>query len=209
MNDTFKYPIMFVGTGSDVGKSVINAAFCRIFKQDGYNPAPFKAQNMSLNSYATSEGLEIGRAQVVQAEACDIPACSDMNPVLLKPASHMNAQVVLNGKPVGTQSASEYFSSDGHNEFEASTVLDFTTYYMTIRGYVYENGTPVERTVRAYIRSDGSFLKETLSDPNDGYYYMNILGSEISSSDMLYVICLDTLQDASYNAIIYDKISAN
>lgn len=109
----------------------------------------------------------------------------------------------------GTKYYFKAVASDGFNEFEASTVLDFTTYYMTIRGYVYENGTPVERTVRAYIRSDGSFLKETLSDPNDGYYYMNILGSEISSDDMLYVICLDTLQDASYNAIIYDKISAN
>jgi len=116
MNKTFKHPIMFVGTGSDVGKSVINAAFCRIFKQDGYYPAPFKAQNMSLNSYATPEGLEIGRAQAVQAEACRIPACSDMNPVLLKPSTHINSQVVLNGKPTGTQSASEYFSSDGRNE---------------------------------------------------------------------------------------------
>ena len=65
-------PIMFVGTCSDAGKSVINAAFCRIFKQDGYQPAPFKAQNMSLNSYSTPEGGEMGRAQVVQAEACGI-----------------------------------------------------------------------------------------------------------------------------------------
>ena len=116
MKHAIDHPIMFVGTGSDVGKSVINAAFCRIFKQDGYSPAPFKAQNMSLNSYATQEGLEIGRAQAVQAEACKIPACSDMNPVLLKPSTHMNSQVVLNGKPTGTQSASEYFSSDGRNE---------------------------------------------------------------------------------------------
>lgn len=78
-------PIMFVGTCSDAGKSVINAAFCRIFKQDGYHPAPFKAQNMSLNSYSTPEGGEMGRAQVVQAEACGIAPHTDMNPVLLKP----------------------------------------------------------------------------------------------------------------------------
>jgi len=102
-------PLMFVGTGSDVGKSVVNAAFCRILKQDGYAPAPFKAQNMSLNSYATPDGLEMGRAQVVQAEACGIDCMVEMNPVLLKPTSNMRAQVIVNGKPVGEQSAAEYF----------------------------------------------------------------------------------------------------
>ncbi len=102
-------PILFVGTGSDVGKSVINAAFCRIFLQDGYSPAPFKAQNMSLNSYASGEGLELGRAQVVQAEACGIPCLSAMNPILLKPTNEQKAQVVLNGKPIGDQTAREYF----------------------------------------------------------------------------------------------------
>ena len=73
---------MFAGTGSDVGKSIIAAAFCRIFRQDGYHPAPFKAQNMALNSYATPEGLEIGRAQAVQAEAAGVPCHTDMNPLL-------------------------------------------------------------------------------------------------------------------------------
>ncbi len=102
-------PIMFVGTGSDVGKSVLTAGFCRIFLQDGYHPAPFKAQNMSLNSYATPNGLEIGRAQAMQAEACGIPCSSDMNPVLLKPNSYMSSQVVLNGKAIGNQTAKEYF----------------------------------------------------------------------------------------------------
>lgn len=112
---------MFAGTGSDVGKSVIAAAFCRILKQDGYNPAPFKAQNMALNSFATPEGLEIGRAQAVQAEAAGIPCHTDMNPLLLKPTTDKVAQVVLNGKPYGNQSAFEYFSSEGR-DFLRNTV---------------------------------------------------------------------------------------
>lgn len=113
---------MFVGTGSDVGKSVITAGFCRIFRQDGYQPAPFKGQNMSLNSYATPEGLEIGRAQAVQAEACGIPCHTDMNPVLLKPVSDRNAQVIVGGRPIGNQSAKEYFlSGDRENLFSAVT----------------------------------------------------------------------------------------
>ena len=107
---------MFVGTCSDAGKSVINAAFCRIFKQDGYNPAPFKAQNMSLNSYSTSEGGEMGRAQVVQAEACGIAPHTDMNPVLLKPTNDKNSQVILNGKPVGNMSAKDYFGIQNQKE---------------------------------------------------------------------------------------------
>lgn len=105
-------PVMFVGTSSDVGKSVITAGFCRVFKQDGYSPAPFKAQNMSLNSYATPEGLEIGRAQAVQAEAAGIPCHTDMNPVLLKPTSDKSSQVILNGRSIGNQTAKEYFMTE-------------------------------------------------------------------------------------------------
>ena len=103
------HPLMFVGTGSDVGKSILAAAFCRIFRQDGYSPAPFKAQNMALNSYATPDGFEIGRAQAVQAEAAGIPCEADMNPLLLKPSSDHTSQVVLHGKPVGNQHAYDYW----------------------------------------------------------------------------------------------------
>lgn len=103
------HPIMFAGTGSDVGKSIVAAAFCRIFKQDGYQPAPFKAQNMALNSYATPEGFEIGRAQAVQAEAAGIPCHTDMNPLLLKPQSDHTSQVILNGKPIGNKDAYDYW----------------------------------------------------------------------------------------------------
>ena len=107
---------MLVGTGSDVGKSVLCTALCRIFLQDGYHPAPFKAQNMALNSYATPDGLEIGRAQAVQAEAAKVPCHTDMNPLLLKPNSEHTTQVVLNGKPIGNRSAYEYFRKEGREE---------------------------------------------------------------------------------------------
>ena len=107
---------MLAGTGSDVGKSIIAAAFCRIFLQDGYHPAPFKAQNMALNSYATPEGLEIGRAQAVQAEAAGVPCHTDMNPLLLKPSSEHTSQVVLNGRPIGNRNAYEYFRREGREE---------------------------------------------------------------------------------------------
>ena len=108
-------PIMFAGTGSDVGKSIVATAFCRIFLQDGYTPAPFKAQNMALNSYATPEGFEIGRAQAVQAEAAGVPCHTDMNPLLLKPNSDHTSQVVLNGKPIGNQHATQYFRKEGRD----------------------------------------------------------------------------------------------
>lgn len=116
--------IMLAGTGSDVGKSVIATALCRIFLQDGYHPAPFKAQNMALNSYATPEGLEIGRAQAVQAEAAGIPCHTDMNPLLLKPNSDHTSQVVLNGKPIGNKSAYEYWRNDPALRQEVHAAFD-------------------------------------------------------------------------------------
>ena len=100
--------LMFQGTGSSVGKSMLCAAVCRILKQDGLTVAPFKAQNMALNSYATSEGLEMGRAQVTQAEAAGMEPTVKMNPVLLKPTSDRRSQIIVGGKPIGTMSAMEY-----------------------------------------------------------------------------------------------------
>jgi adenosylcobyric acid synthase len=102
--------IMFLGTSSNAGKSVLTAAMCRILLQDGYAVAPFKAQNMSLNSHVTSDGGEMGRAQVVQAQACRLAPDVRMNPVLLKPTSDMGSQVIVMGKPVGNMGVSDYIA---------------------------------------------------------------------------------------------------
>ena len=116
---------MLAGTGSDVGKSVLATALCRILRQDGYAPAPFKAQNMALNSFATPEGYEIGRAQAVQAEAAGLAPHTDMNPLLLKPQSDHTSQVVLNGRPVGSSSAYEYFRNEGRDELRQAVHAAF------------------------------------------------------------------------------------
>lgn len=101
--------IMIQGTMSNAGKSLVTAGLCRVFKQDGYKVAPFKSQNMALNSFITKEGLEMGRAQVMQAESCGIEPSVNMNPILLKPTNDVGSQVIVNGEVLGNMSARDYY----------------------------------------------------------------------------------------------------
>ena len=101
--------IMVQGTMSGAGKSLLVTALCRIFRQDGYRVAPFKSQNMALNSYITRDGLEMGRAQVAQAEAAGIEPDVRMNPILLKPSSDTGSQLIVNGEVRGLYRAVDYF----------------------------------------------------------------------------------------------------
>ena len=112
--------IMLQGTASNVGKSTITAGLCRIFKQDNNKVIPFKSQNMALNSFITKEGLEMGRAQVSQAEACGLDPIADMNPILLKPNGNNKSQVIVRGKVVGDMSSKEYYEY----KLELIAVLD-------------------------------------------------------------------------------------
>ena len=104
----FARTLMIQGTGSHVGKSVLVAALCRIFRQDGYTVAPFKAQNMALNSFVARTGGEMGRSQAVQAQAAGVEPDVDMNPVLLKPTADTSSQVIIQGRPIGNMSAFAY-----------------------------------------------------------------------------------------------------
>lgn len=140
--------LMLMGTASNVGKSILCTAFCRIFTQDSYRTAPFKAQNMSLNSAATPTGKEIGRAQAVQAEACGIPPHEFMNPVLLKPSGRMNSQVVLRGQVHRQMSAADYFNEEKGELWEAVRQsyqeLDKQADIVVIEGA----GSPVEMNLK-------------------------------------------------------------
>src|SRR5512136_181689 len=102
--------IMLQGTASSVGKSILVTALCRIFKQDGYRVAPFKSQNMALNSFVTREGGEIGRAQAVQAEAARVEPSVDMNPILLKATSEAGCQVIKHGRVHANMGARAYYA---------------------------------------------------------------------------------------------------
>lgn len=117
--------IMIQGTGSGVGKSMITAALCRRFFMDGRRVAPFKAQNMSLNSFVTEDGGEMGRAQVYQAEACGIKPHVAMNPVLLKPSGDNMSQVIVMGKVVGSRNAKDYYAGRGNYINEVKDAFEF------------------------------------------------------------------------------------
>lgn len=101
--------IMIQGTMSSVGKSLITAGLCRAFRQDGFSAAPFKSQNMSRNSFFDDDGLEMSRAQAIQAESAGITPCALMNPILLKPVTDMGSEVIVNGKSRGHMRAADYF----------------------------------------------------------------------------------------------------
>ncbi len=119
-------PIMIQGTMSNAGKSLFAAALCRIFKQDGYSVSPFKSQNMALNSYITADGLEMGRAQVMQAEAAGIEPSVLMNPILLKPTTDVGSQVIVNGEVRGNMRAMDYF------KYKKELVPDIMKAYNTL-----------------------------------------------------------------------------
>ena len=134
---------MLQGTSSHVGKSIVATALCRIFHQEGQKVAPFKAQNMALNSYVTRDGLEIGRAQVAQAEAAGVEPDVDMNPILLKPTGNSSSQVILNGRPFGNMSARDYHAGFSLKAFPAVTAaLDRLRHHRHRRGRQSGRGEP-------------------------------------------------------------------
>ena len=139
--------IMIRGTMSNSGKSFVAAALCRILKQDGYRVAPFKSQNMALNSYITKDGLEIGRAQAMQAEAAGIAPTVDMNPILLKPTSQMGSQVIVNGEVFGNLRAMDYYRRK--NEFIPAVREAFERLESQFDAIVLEGaGSPAEINLR-------------------------------------------------------------
>lgn len=142
-----KHNIMIQGTGSSVGKSYIVAALCRIFLEDGYSPAPFKSQNMSLNSFVTKDNKEMGRAQVLQAIASGIEPDAKMNPILLKPNSDMGSQIILDGEVFGNYSASEYYKIK--NKFIDTINKSYNSLSKSYNPIVIEGaGSPAEINLR-------------------------------------------------------------
>lgn len=163
--------IMIQGTGSHVGKSILVCALCRILKQDGYRVAPFKAQNMALNSFVTKDGKEMGRAQVAQAEAAGIEPAVEMNPILLKPTGDCGSQVVVMGKPVGNMTAREYYQKKN-------------AFVSTIKGAYNMLSSQVDIVV---IEGAGSPAEINLKDGD----IVNMGMAEMASSPVLLVTDID------------------
>jgi adenosylcobyric acid synthase len=141
--------LMIQGTGSGVGKSILTAAICRYFFKSGYKVAPFKAQNMALNSYVTKNGDEMGRAQVFQAEACGISPDVLMNPILLKPSGDNNSQVILMGKPSESRNAKNYYAlHEKHKEIVLSALQKLREEYDLV--IIEGAGSPAEINLKKW-----------------------------------------------------------
>lgn len=146
-----KASIQICGTGSDVGKSVIVTALCRIFLQDGFQVCPFKAQNMSLNSFVTKQGLEMGRAQVTQAQSSRIEPDADMNPVLIKPTSNVGSQIIVQGEPIGNMTAREYQNKENKMKLFTSVKESLARLKKKYEVIVIEGaGSPAEINLKAH-----------------------------------------------------------
>ncbi|MHD0318450.1 cobyric acid synthase [Fusobacterium sp. THCT1E2] len=141
--------IMIQGTGSSVGKSIITAGLCRIFAQDGYRVSPFKSQNMALNSFVDIDGLEMGRAQVVQAEAAMELPRAFMNPILLKPNSDNNSQIIIEGIPDTNMNAADYFSNSSELKLIAKRNYEIIEKNFDI-GVLEGGGSPAEINLRKW-----------------------------------------------------------
>jgi adenosylcobyric acid synthase len=174
--------LMLQGTGSDVGKSVLVAGLCRILRDDGVRVAPFKPQNMALNSFITADGGEMGRAQVVQAEAAGVRPHVDMNPVLLKPTTDVGAQVILQGKVHGNMKALEYHA---FKSIARDTVFD--SFHRLAEQYdvvlVEGAGSPAEINLREGDIANMGFALEThcpvllVGDINKGGVFASLVGT--------------------------------
>lgn len=180
--------LMVMGTASSVGKSVLCSAFLRIMKQDGYKVAPFKAQNMALNSFVTKDGLEMGRAQVTQAQAAGVEPDVRMNPVLLKPTSDRRSQVIVDGKAIGTMTAMEYhrYKPALRERIKATyDALESTVDCVVIEGA----GSPAEINLRAGDIVNMSMAESAdapvllVGDINLGGVFASLLGTVMLLTD--------------------------
>ena len=180
--------LMVMGTASSAGKSVLCSAFLRIMKQDGYKVAPFKAQNMALNSFVTKDGLEMGRAQVTQAQAAGVEPDVRMNPVLLKPTSDRRSQVIVDGKAIGTMTAMEYhrYKPALRERIKATyDALESTVDCVVIEGA----GSPAEINLRAGDIVNMSMAESAdapvllVGDINLGGVFASLLGTVMLLTD--------------------------